>query len=451
MNTVREWLQRLKGKPVTVSSREQYRWNEALELLGHVESDSSWVELSSHCNGFIREAAVRELCSHSSPEALVALIQRLNDWVPQVRDLAANGLQSYLSPSHAMSLLAALEPLIALAGQRRVDHSPTLKTARTLLQSSEMRDTVYANFLARQGKTARYLFELLIENQTASDMLLSSALAHRELTVRLMAVSACQALPTARAMPLLLEALSRPGAKVRVRVLHALLPMLDDPTPVLRNALLDASPAIRNLARWAAPRHNINALVVLTAQLNQEPPTGKRDWLGCLGLAAELGAELPERWRIEALHSPYATVRQLAVRLLRDEQLHELFEALDDPSDNVFFAVVAQLGKQPWAFIAVEIGRKLDRDWHELSTARRQGIFQLQPAWQQLAYLVRRLDTGAAERVFWLDQIDLWCDRQYQIVDPVTTGSARAVLVEELRHLAENGLIRSDSFARVAG
>jgi hypothetical protein len=394
---------------------------------------------------------VRKLCSHPSPEALVALIERLNDWVPQVRDLAAAGLTHYLSPSQTQALLFAIEPLIALAARRRVDHDPTLMAVRAVLQLPDIRDQVYTNFLTRQGKAARYLFALLLEQDTAPETLIRSALAHRELTVRLIAVSTCQELPTAQAKELLLEALSRPGAKVRVCVLRALLPLLDDPKPVLHKALMDASPSIRSLARWAAPLSEVDPLVVLTEQLNQDMPTGRRDWLGVLGLAAELSIDLPQPWHTEALRSTYSTVREVAVRLLRDDQLPELLGALDDPSDKVFFAAIAQLNKQSWTSMKAGLDAKLDRDWPDLPTARRQAILQLRPGWQQLAYLLGRLDTEPALQAFWLRQVGLWCDRQYQVVDPITPKAEREALVEKLQKLAAHDLIRNDSLARVAG
>lgn len=450
MTLIQKWVDRLKIKQTPVSSWSEQRRNEALELLKNAKSRETWVELSTHSNGFIREVAVRELCRQPSPEALVALIDRLNDWVPQVRDLALAGLNHYLSTSQVQALLFALEPIMALAARQRADHGLTLISVRDVLQSPDIQDEVYANFLTRQGKAARFLFGLLLEKNIAPEELLRSALAHRELTVRLAAVSACQELPVAQASPLLLEALSRPGAKVRVCVMRALLPLLDNPGPLLSKTLLDASPSIRSLARWAAPRNNVDPVAVLSEQMNQKMPAGKRDWLGILGLAAELNAELDERWLTEALHSSYSTVRHAAVRLLGDDQLPELFGVLDDPSDKVFRAAVAALDKQPWASVNARLGAKLDQDWHELSTARRQAILHLKPGWQQVAYLLERLETEPVAKAFWLRQVELWCDRQYQIIDPMTPKVEREALVNQLQILAAAGLIRSDSVAHVA-
>lgn len=449
MSAIRSWLDRLRNKQTPELSWADRRQNEALEVLAQAENNVTWTELSSHYNGFVREIAVRELCRHPSPEALVALIERLNDWVPQIRDLATAGLEHYLSPDHIQALLFAVEPLLALAARRRADHGKTLQTARTVLQSPALRDTVHANFLTRQGKAARYLFALLLENDPAPEALLRSALDHREVTVKLMAVSACQQVPDAHSRLLLLEALSQRGAKFRVCVLRALLPLLEDPRPVICEALLDASSSIRSLARWAAPRSNIDAATILADRIKQEIPIRKRDWLGVLGLATELNVALESQWQKEAMRSTYPTVRHAAVSTLSDSLLPELLRALDDPSDKVFAAAIARLNKQPWSLVKPGIDAKLDRDWHDLPIQRRSAILQVRPLWQQAEYLLARLDTEPAVEAFWLRQLSIWCDRQYQMVDPVTPKAERAALAERLRALAAHGLIDRDSVARV--
>ncbi|MNI08327.1 hypothetical protein D3C73_613590 [compost metagenome] len=435
VNTINDWLSKLKSRLAPPTSWADRRRIEALELLKNVGGDPDWIELSTHYDGFVREVAVRELCKQSSAEALVSLIERLNDWVPQIRNLATAGLKSYLSPLHAQALLFALEPFMALASRCRADHGPTLAAVRAVLQLPEIRVAVYEEFLTRQGKVARYLFELLLQAETDPQTLLRSALAHRELTVRLLAVSACKKLPVTQARTLLHEALPRPAAKVRVCILRALLPLLDDPKPILRKAMIDISPSIRAFARWAAPHNGLEALDVLAAQLSQSMPTEKREWLGILALGAELNAGLPEPWHTAALSSNYSSVRQAAVYLLRDDQLQELFVALEDPSEKVFSAAVARLNLQPWASIKARLQALLAQDWQGLPTARGQALLQLLPGWQQLAYLFNRMDTEPTLQAFWHRQVEMWRDRQYQMIDPVTPKAEREALAKRLQQL----------------
>jgi len=449
MAYISEWLALLDNRPAPVGEWATYRRDEALQLLRHAEKTGDWITLSNYRNGFVREVAVRELIDRPSPGALVALIERLNDWVPQVRDLAKAGLARYLSPTHVPALLFALEDFMALALRHRADHAPTLKAVRAVLQSVEADNEVYTSFLTRQGRAARYLFTLLLEKDGDRQTLLRDALAHRELTVRLLAVTACHELPNVRAVPLLREALLRPGAKVRVCVLRALLPLLENPQPTLCTSLLDASPSIRSLARWVAPSHGVDAHSLLVERLNQDLPTARREWLGILGLAKELGVELEHSWLAAAARSDYPDVRRGVIGLLGEGQVSLMLAALDDPSDAVFMAAAAQLDKQPWNSLKAELDARFDRDWHELPTTRRRTLMQLRPRWQQASYLIGRLTSEPVAQVFWAHEVDLWCEAQYQIVDPITSRAERGAIIDKLRNLASRGLISSSNFARV--
>lgn len=424
--------------------------NTALQIVMQVENDSDWLKLSSHYNGFVRERAVTELGSLSSPEALICLIERLNDWVPQVRVAATLSLERHLSRADIQALLYALESFIALATRRRMDHGPTLAAVRNALQLPEVRSEVFANFIGRQGTAARYLYELLLENNTDAETLVRSALNHRELTVRLMAVSTCQALPQAQAKALLLEALSRPGGRVRVCILRALLPLLEDPCPLLNKALLDASPSIRALARWAADANRIDPIAVLNERLTQAVPIGKREWLGIFGLASELKIDPPPTWHAQGLHSAYASVRQAAVRLLRDDQIANALIALDDLSDKVFALAAEYLYRQPWVSIKAGLDCKLDRDGSKLPAMRLKALLHLRPKWQQLAYLLTRLENDSMAQDFWLEQVQSWCNSQYVLVDPVTRKPERDRLVEKLQKLAAEQRLDKASVARLA-
>lgn len=441
MKHLKDWLQRLKSRPAPDNYWESYRHHEALEVLADCKGEGDWLTLSSHHNGFVREVAVRELSELPSPEALAALLERVNDWVPQVRQLANAGVQRYLVPEHTPALLHALQPLMALAERQRADHRETLAAARTVLQGAEVRDAVLAAFLVKHGKAARFLFDLLLEASDKPTYLLGTALAHREMTVRQMAVSACRSLPAEQAVPLLQSALATPGASVRAKALHALLGLLDDPRELLCGALLDASPAVRNLARWAASRWQLDARATLDARLRQPLPQRKQEWLGVLGLASELGVALDEAWRDAALRSPLSSVRLAAVAGLDDAQLSDRLAALDDPADKVFAKALEGLCRQPWAALASALDARLDRDWHRLPATRRQALMRLRPRWQQLAYLLHRLDASPDERNTWLDWIANWCQQQYLMVDPTTTKADRERLIERVRALENSGAL----------
>ena len=449
MTFISDWKHWLKAKQTPATSWADQRRNEALELIASAEQNGTWAELCRNSNGFVREVAVRRLCDSPSPEALQELVERLNDWVPQVRDVAATGVQTYLTTAHVEALLFALDAFIALEVRQRANHGATLAQVRAVLQSADVREAVHACFIARHGRTARFLFAVLLGADASPEQLLRDALVHRDLTVRVAAVGACAQLSPDQACVLLEQALRQSAARVRLGALQALLPLAQDPLPALRQALLDASPAVRSLARWHAPRHGLEASAVLAEQLQQAMPTSKRHWLAVLGLAAELDVELPEAWWKAALHCGYSSVRLAAVSLPGERPLADLLEALEDPSDKVFAALIARLDKLPWATTNMQVGVFLRTQWPQMGAPRAHQVLALLPAWQQVAYLLERQDGEAGVQAHWLEEIAQWCQRQYRIVDPVTSKEQRAALIARLEDLARQGLIDRHGIARL--
>ena len=449
MKHLKEWLARLKSRPIGGDYWGNRRHHEALEALAACEGHADWLTLSTHGNGFVREVAVRELSEQPSPDALAALLERVNDWVPQIRQLALDGVQRYLEPEHVPALLHALQPLMALAERKRADHGPTLAATRAVLQTPEVRNEVEAAFSARHGKAGRFLFELLLEASDEPAALLGQALHHREMTVRQLAVLACQALPAELARPLLLDAFKTPGASVRVNALRYLLPLLDDPRALLRDALLDPSPAVRCLARWTAPRWQVDAREVLNVRLHQSAPRSKREWLGLLGLACELTVELEEHWKDAAQQTHASSVRLAAVDCLTQKDLARQLMALDDSADKVFAKAVELLRAQDWSRVAKELDIRLDYGWYDLPSDRRDALLRLRPRWQQLAYLLRRLDNAPEEQAYWLEQVNNWCSRQYLMVDPVTAKPEREQLTQRVERLELDGLLLKGSANRL--
>ncbi|MFJ4346233.1 HEAT repeat domain-containing protein [Pseudomonas sp. NPDC089401] len=448
--TTQNWLEWFQARHPAISRLRNWEDSYWLQLIARTAQNGAWVDLSRHENGFIREVAVRELAESPSPEALAALVIRLNDWVPQVREAATSAVQRYLASAHVTSLLFALNPLLALATQRRADHSAILASVRAALQSPSAREAVEASFLAQQSKAACYLFALLLESTASPEPLLRDGLSHRELNVRMAAIEACETLATAQTHALLLDALPHSIARVRICILRALIPVLEDPKPLLQQALLNGSGAVRSLAQWEAPRYGVDPAVMLATQLGRPMPVKKADWLAVLGLARDLGSVLPDAWWAAALGSAYPSVRLSALYLPGERPTAALIDALDDASDKVFNVLITRLGKLPWSAITEPVSARLDRLWHDLPMARRLKQLELLAPWQQVGYLLKRLGREPARQAEWLHVIAQWCDRQYRIIDSFTSKAEQVALKEQLQHLATQGLLGHATVARVA-
>ncbi|MDP9513481.1 PBS lyase [Pseudomonas protegens] len=426
-----------------------YEARRVREVMDELDRHCAWLELSRFGNGFVRQAAVRGLAAQPSAEALAALLERLNDWVPQVRQEAAAAVEGYLAPERAELLLQSLKPLLALAGKQRADHGATLERARSVLQLAQVREEVEDAFGDCRGKAARFVFELLLEGAQDRAALLARALRHSEVSVRQMAVDACAELPAAQAVPLLEEVMHSCGASVRVKALRLLLPLLADPREYLSQALLDPSGALRCLAHWAAPRHGLDPREVLLQRLQQPAPRNKRAWLGLLGLVKELQEPMADAMVRQALASPAPSVRLLALQTLGERGMAEQLAALDDASDKVFNCALGLLHEQPWAVFDEVLEQRLDQHWHDLPKARRWALLALKPGWRQLEYLLWRLGQGGSEAAYWRQTLARWCDSRYGMFDPVTPKPLREAMLQRVQAMEAAGELPAGSAKRL--
>lgn len=72
-------------------------------------------------NGYIREKAVREWATHLDPIAVRFLVDRLSDWVPQVRRAAWDSLQQYMKPEYFSCFLKRFYWIDRLLGKGNPD------------------------------------------------------------------------------------------------------------------------------------------------------------------------------------------------------------------------------------------------------------------------------------------------------------------------------------------
>ncbi|WP_338525113.1 PBS lyase [Pseudomonas batumici] len=438
----REELKGMRHWPYQLTDYEAARVRDVLD--SH-DACSAWVILSRSYNGFVREAALRGLSDHMGVEALEVLFERLNDWVPQVREQAVLGLEKYLVPEKADLLLRVLGRLLALTNKQRTDHGATLAKARATLLAESVRRQVEEAFLGSTGKASRFLFGVLIEESEGRMGLLENSVVHRDPTVRQLAVDACAGLPAIQALPLLERAMQASGASVRVKALRVLLTLIEDPRAHLRAAMFDASAAMRCLARWAAPRWQLDCRQELLSRLAGPVPGSKREWLGLIGLAKDLNEPLADPMLARALMLSSVNVRLQALNALGERGVMQQIEALNDPSDKVFNAAIVLLRQQPRSCFEVSLEQLLNTQWYQLPEPRRWLLLTLKPGWRQLEYLLLRHEQELEQSDYWLDQLARCCSTRNTLLDSSTPKMHRQALQQRLQELEESGALPGGS------
>lgn len=146
----------------------QYLQPADIATLAKSKFASTLVGLASfHQNGYIREAAVRELASQHTGAELPFLLIRLNDWVPQVRELAANAVRDRIEPAYASHFLATISLVLRLRVWGRVDKQ-FLDDICDLLRRPECKDLLLSGMTSKDRHIRKLSFQLAAESDSST-------------------------------------------------------------------------------------------------------------------------------------------------------------------------------------------------------------------------------------------------------------------------------------------
>ncbi|POA31408.1 MULTISPECIES: HEAT repeat domain-containing protein [unclassified Pseudomonas] len=434
---------------------EEIRRDQAMAVLSTARSTGDWCALSRHRNGFVREAAVRRLMQIEGRYALAALIDSLNDYVPQIRTLASDHVQRFLDPQHAVMLIQVLDSFISLAQKNRIDHQSTLTNVIRILATPSVRDTTLEAFKATHGKPARLLLEIL-EKAFAHDLahMLEIALNHQDPSVQRLALQASLQLPDAQVQALLLGALTSHAANLRVNALRAWLNLANTPDQihcVLKRALFDTSTSVRSLARWASSKWQLDCREVLLQRLQAPLPTTQREWIGLIGLVRELNEPQAREMLESAVEYSAPRVRAQALETFEqvcgEASLPALIRALGDPSPRVFRVAVDVLRKQSSTAVDGPVSDLLESGSRTLSHEHRRALVSIKASWEQLNYWMRGLSQADTDNGDWLAEINRWCETRHKTSDYTTPKALRLQLLHALGELESQGKVAGGTVA----
>lgn len=426
----KNWLQRLSGKKMTTVD------DAPMSEPATLSPAPDWQQLVCSKDGYSREAGLRAIMSDHSSERLVAIIERLNDWVPEVRETARSAFDNYLMPQHASTLIAHLPAILALEKCGRADHHATIKKLELLLAMPECVPQSAVAFRVSRGSCARLLFKVLAQSKPESDLetFVLSSLRHPDFSVRRSAFDKAMEFPKMAEQAITLG-LSSNSSILRTQAFLQAIRLKKDCTHLIKDFLTAPTSATRSTALWAAQQHGIDPLQVLRVQLTGEIPTTRARWLGVLGLVQILGQRIPQEWLESALAHNTRAVRSLVLKIEGTDRPALLICAVADRSRNVFLAGVQGLRPQPWHLIAMAFTQQLEALWSRLPPSRRQALLELMPKWTQAGFLLQQLQRSPDDPAS-LEQIRTWADAQpFSISDRDTSKDERDRIIEQLTRL----------------
>jgi hypothetical protein len=223
------------------------------------EAPEVLVLLTAHPNGWIRESAVRQVAEFNDglgddDIGLSALIWRLTDWVPQIRDRAKAALRTRLNPGHIPAFARSLLLLRRVTLSARAAPADLLADIKTLLLT-EPGQRALINELGAPERSRRLEACQVLDEQAGPPSWLAAEKAAADPSSRIRSYALDwaqrgQGPSPASAEQMTLRFLGDPVTAIRLKALRAMA--VTNPIAAqeaLETALLDRTPGMRLVAR----------------------------------------------------------------------------------------------------------------------------------------------------------------------------------------------------------
>lgn len=322
---------------------------DAVRVCTSIDDLSAWI---GHDDGYMREAALRRAAELASPLLLPAIVERLNDWVLQVRVLAQEvllGMLPSIGNDDALRLLPAVQ---CLRQAGRADHSAWIASFERALVEKVGMQAVIEGLLDPDVQIARACFKVVDAARLVppEDVIARLLPASRDIVLARRAVEAIFRLAEPVRGPLFRRALGSGFGMVRAIALRPLLAEENAENDALAIRMVtDIHNWVRLVAGGYLTRRGIDSAAIQAEALCTEG-AGSATMRACLTGLAELGRtdriELVRSFtrhplaRVqlsaylaclrldpsrrdeiarEVLRSPHRRVRKLALQIVRED------------------------------------------------------------------------------------------------------------------------------------
>jgi hypothetical protein len=356
------------------------------------------IEESRHWNGYQRETAVLELGSLGDPTAIPALIVRVNDWVPQIREAARKAILRLATTQNLAMFVDYLPELFHLKTCERDDHKQFIESICDYVSSSET--SVQALISATQSlkpKLARISISILIERQLVSpEEAFKLGSSHQDIVVRLRTSRLLRDMKGKAQQEALKQALNDKFMPIRREALQFLYKQYFD-VELAKRFLLDRHPSIREIAVKYLKDSGVDVSIIYRELMTATGATSLK--LGIWGVSYLADKESIERVR-SMLENKFPSVRRQAVNALTKLTLNETKEllqsALLDSSPGVRKEASRLIHKHKVPFNAEELLAIFDRLVNPDFVKTCVGIASSMNKWETLMFLLGLLDEKRA-------------------------------------------------------
>ena len=270
-----------------------WEWRKSeLEKLGEssvVNELPYWIE---HYDGYVREAALTRAVDLRSPELYLAIVGRLNDWVPQVRRSARRALLSVLPSVSNDEALDSLPLVDRLLVATREDHSQFMEQFEAALLEKVGTAPIIDALQSERLALARSCFRVVCKYQLLPlvDLIERTIGSTKDIRTSLAALKLADQLDLRFCIELNKFALRSKFGAVRTVALRMLIGVDEsNAIEMAYGALLDPQSSVRSAAIWHLGQCGIDVKSFYVQRL-QHGALSVRDLRICLAALAVCGS-----------------------------------------------------------------------------------------------------------------------------------------------------------------
>ncbi len=209
--------------------------------------------LSFHESGYIREEATKRLDLIDNGREIQFILLRLNDWVDQVRDKAAEAIEKRITKRYAPFLLSNIYLISALARSGRYNHSSFIESVHILIRKDELKDAVRKTLHSDDIYIRRECYKIVLKSDTSYLIeVIQEGISDSDVVVRNSIIKSLKRIPDFSLSEQYLEKLEKdtfmPNRREILNLYIELFPKFSDEK--LINGLFDPHPSIRYDARY---------------------------------------------------------------------------------------------------------------------------------------------------------------------------------------------------------
>ena len=208
-------------------------------------------------NGYVRQRAIETLAMTKHPLGIRFLIIRLNDWVQNVREVAASCIQKYFHDDYREEFISQLDHIVGLRNVGRIDLTKEYESILGYVLEKKLTTETYQSLMVTDKARLLYV-KKYIEVNGIDFQLIKILIGDRSFLMRIQVLRHVNELNPSDRRSIIVQLLNDKSSQVRLRTLYCLADNAIQYYDTILKLTSDLSASVRDLARYLLKTRDLN-------------------------------------------------------------------------------------------------------------------------------------------------------------------------------------------------